>query len=97
MTLPFLLGAIFFKSGKTVKTFLALAVFSTALSIIATPVMMGYLSTLMAEMGDGVEAANKIINSGIMKNLVWINIVSDTLTIAALLTGIWFRIKTLKH
>jgi hypothetical protein len=58
---------------------------------------MGYLSTLMAAMGDGVEAANKIINSGIMKNLVWINIVSDTLTIAALLTGIWFRIKTLKH
>jgi hypothetical protein len=97
ITLPFLLGAVFFKSGKTVKTFLALAVFNTALSIIATPVMMGYLSTLMAEMGDGVEAANKIINSGIMKNLVWINIVSDTLTIAALLTGIWFRIKTLKH
>ena len=97
MTLPFLLGAIFFKSGKTVKTFLALAVFSTTLSIIATPFMMGYLSSLMVEMGDGVEAANKIINSGIMKNLVWINIVSDTLTIAALLTGIWFRIKTLKH
>ena len=97
MTLPFLLGAIFFKSGKTVKTFLALAVFNTVISIIATPFVMSYLGSLMAEMGDGVEAANKIINSGIMKNLVWVNIASDSLTITALLTGIWFRIRTLKH
>ena len=38
-----------------------------------------------------------LFNNGFFKNLVLIDIISDTIFNAALLTGIWFRIKTLKH
>lgn len=96
VTLPFLLGAICFNKGKTVKTFLALAAFSTAVSIISTPVMLSYVGNMFSSMTD-IEAANEILNSGIIKNLAIIDTVSDTVINIALITGIWFRVKTLKH
>lgn len=96
MMLPFLLGAICFKKGKTVKTFLAMAVFSTALSIIVTPIVLAMINPYIAGIKAGMDV-NEILNSGLVRNLSWIDTLSDTALNVALLVGIWFRIKTLKH
>lgn len=97
MTLPFLLGAVFFKSGKTVKTFLALFAISTAISIIATPLMTDLLMNITNNMNDDPMAVLQLFKNGFFKHLVLIDIVSDTVTNLALMAGIWFRIKNLKH
>lgn len=97
MTLPFLLGAVFFKSGKTVKTFLALFAISTAISIIATPLMTDLLMNITNNMNDDPMAFLQLFKNGFFKHLVLIDIVSDTVTNLALMAGIWFRIKNLKH
>ena len=97
MTLPFLLGAVFFKSGKTVKTFLAIFAFSTALSIIATPIMTDWIMNIANNMNDDPMAVLELFRKGFFKHLVLIDLISDTVCNLALMAGIWFRIKTLKH
>ena len=97
MTLPFLLGAVFFKSGKTVKTFLALFAISTAISIAATPLMTNWAMNIANDMNDDPMAVLELFRNGFFKHLVLIDIISDTVTNLALMAGIWFRIKTLKH
>lgn len=95
--LPFLLGAIFFKSGKVVKTFLAIAAFGTIASFIATPFMAGhYIKLLESDMTDPV-AVMQFYSSGVFKHLALIDTLSDTFTNVAMMTAIWFRLKTLKH
>jgi hypothetical protein len=95
ITLPFLMGAVFFKSGKTVKTFMALFAFSTAVSIISTP----FMTRLAADMMNGVNNGDvmRIFENGIFRNLILIDTISDAIVNIALIIGIWFRIKTLKH
>jgi hypothetical protein len=95
ITLPFLMGAVFFKSGKTVKTFMALFAFSTAVSIISTP----FMTKLAADMMNGVNNGDvmRIFENGIFRNLILIDTISDAIVNIALIIGIWFRIKTLKH
>jgi len=39
----------------------------------------------------------QMFNNKLFKNLVLIDTVTDTVTNLALMAGIWFRIKTLKH
>ena len=39
----------------------------------------------------------QLFNNKLFKNLVLIDTVTDTVTNLALLAGVWFRIKTLKH
>lgn len=95
--LPFLLGAIFFKSAKTVKTFLAIAAVSSAVSMIVSPLFLGYYWDLLNEAISEEEAAAQMFNSGWFQNLAWIDVLSDSIMNIAVLTGIWFRIKTLKH
>lgn len=98
ITLPFLLGAIFFKNGKTVKTFLVLFAFSTAMSIIMTPMMTTWTKDILANLGNDDQALiTSLFGSGFFKHLVLIDTISDTIMNGALLAGIWFRIKTLKH
>ena len=97
MSLPFLLGAIFFKNGKTVKTFLAIAAFSTIISMIASPLFAGYFIELMNGAVDDEEMAIQMFSSGLFQNMLWIDLISDTLTNVGLLLCIWFRLKTLKH
>ena len=97
ITLPFLLGAIFFKSGKTVKTILVLFAMSTAISIIATPIMERWAFSIFDNMNEDPMAVLRLFDNGFFKHLVLIDIISDTIFNVALLTGIWFRIKTLKH
>jgi hypothetical protein len=38
-----------------------------------------------------------MFESGFYNNLIWLDIVSDTLLYGGIIAGIWFRIKTLKH
>ena len=97
MTLPFLLGAVFFKSGKSVKTFLALFAISTAISIAATPLMTNWAMNIANDMNDDPMAVLELFRNGFFKHLVLIDIISDTVSNLALMAGIWFRIKTLKH
>jgi len=97
MTLPFLLGAVFFKSGKTVKTFLALFAISTAISIAATPLMTNWVMNIANDMNDDPMAVLELFRNGFFKHLVLIDIISDTVSNLALMAGIWLRIKTLKH
>jgi hypothetical protein len=96
MSLPFLLGAIYFKKGKTVKTFLALAVIGTAASSIMAPAMKEWAMRL-AESSDAEMIVYNMFNSGLFRHFTLIDTISDTLVNLAILTGIWFRIKTLKH
>ena len=96
VSLPFLLGAICFKKGKTVKTFLAMAAFSMALSMFATPMMMAVMDKFTMA-GSEDEAMMMMFESGFYNNLIWLDIVSDTLLYGGILVAIWFRIKSLKH
>ena len=96
MSLPFLLGAIYFKKGKTVKTFLTLAIIGTAASALMVPVMKDWAMKI-AESYDADMLVYNMLNNGIFRNFALIDTISDTLVNLAILTGIWFRIKTLKH
>ena len=96
MVLTFLLGAVFFKSGKTVKTFLALAALSTAVSIIASPVMMKW-GFDMAGIMETEGSVNGLFDLGIVRHVALYDTINDTIVNIALLLGIWFRLKTLKH
>ena len=97
ITLPFLLGAVFFKNGKTVKTLLVLFAFSTAFSIAITPIMESWASDVMTGLNDGTAVIRTLFDNGLFKNLALIDTISDTVFNLALMAGIWFRIKTLKH
>lgn len=97
ITLPFLLGAVYFKSGKTVKTILVMFAVSTAFSIAVTPIMESWASEVMTGMNDGTTVIRKLFDNGLFKNLVLIDTISDTIFNVAMMAAIWFRIKTLKH
>lgn len=94
-SLPFVLGAICFKKGKIVKTFLALTALSTAASMLATPIMMGYMSDLMTASKD--EVMKMMFESGFYNSLIWIDIVGDFILYGGMTVAVWFRLKTLKH
>ena len=96
MTLPFLLGAIFFKNGKTVKTLLVMAAIGTAVSMMSLPLMKNYFMEI-ANSAEADTIIKSMFNNGFFKNIVLIDTVSDTLVNLAFMAGIWFRIKTLKH
>ncbi len=98
VSLIFLLGAIFFKSGKTSKTILAVITFGILISIAATPVMTNLFSTFTADLKmETPENLNSLFSTGLFRHAALIDTISDTLANMALLTGIYFRIKTLKH
>ncbi len=97
ITLPFLLGAICFKSGKTVKTILAIFAVSMATSIIMTPFLQNWAAEMVSNANADPDTILQMFNNGIFKNLVLIDTISDTVVNLALMAGIWFRIKTLKH
>lgn len=96
MTLPFLCGAVWFKSGKTVKTILAIMAFGAAFSIITTPFITGWVKEGM-EITNDLEAIKWITDKGLFSKVVLLNNITKSTTNIALILGIWFRIKTLKH
>ena len=97
VTLPFLLGALYFKSGKTVKTFLVLFAMGIASSILMTPVMENWTAQVMEGLNEDPTLVLNLIDNGVVKHLVIIDIISDTVVNLALMAGIWLRIKTLQH
>ena len=97
ITLPFLLGAVYFKNSKTVKTILVLFAISTAFSIAITPIMEAWASEIFEGMNEDPMLILNLFNNGLFKNLVLIDTISDTIFNLAMMAGIWFRIKTLKH
>ena len=94
-SLIFLLGAVFFKKGKTVKTIMACIALAIAASIIATPIMTPWTNELFDMMDNG--NFDEIFNLGIFRHAALFDTLNDTLVNIVLLIGIWFRIKTLKH
>jgi len=96
-TLPFLLGAVFFKNGKTVKTFIALFAISTVTGMICSPIVTNWVMEMFNNLNEDPDAILQMFNNKLFKNLVLIDTVTDTVTNLALMAGIWFRIKTLKH
>jgi len=96
VSLPFLLGAIYFKKGKTVKTFLSLAALGTMTSMMLMPLMKDWAIELSTA-ADADSIIQQMFNNGFFKNFALIDIISDTLMNLAMMAGIWFRIKTLKH
>ena len=97
ITLPFLLGAIYFKNNKIAKTCLALVGLSMALSMISAPLTAGVASDIITNSIENPDAALNALSDKYLKNMVLIDVISDTVFNIALITGIWFRIKTLKH
>jgi hypothetical protein len=97
--LTFLLGAIFFKSGKSAKTFLAVIVCSTFTTMAVTPFMSKMFISLIeqAQAVESPENLNALFSTGIFRHAALIDTINDTLVNLVLLTGIFFRIKTLKH
>ncbi len=102
MTLPFLLGALMFKNGKTVKTFLALIAFGIFTSVISTPMIYGWGSSVVESLGmmetaDPRKAMELLYDNWMFRNIALVDTITDTVVNLAILVGIFFRIKTLKH
>jgi hypothetical protein len=97
--LTFLLGAIFFKSGKSAKTILAVIACGMFISMAVTPFMSKMFMSLIeqAQAVESPENLNALFSTGLFRHAALIDTINDTLTNLLLLTGIFFRIKTLKH
>ena len=78
ITLPFLLGAIYFKSGKTVKTFLCIAAFSMLTSAIMGPFITKYSLELLNNAANEEAIISEMLNSGIFRHLAVIDTITDT-------------------
>ena len=99
LSLWFLAGAVVFKSGKTAKTILAFFAVSTVLSMAVTPFMGSYFKefAMRATVMNSPEAVEGLFKMGILEHAALIDTINDTVFNLAMLTCIFFRIKTLKH
>lgn len=97
--LIFLLGAIFFKSGKSAKTILAVIACGILISTAITPFMSKMFMSLIeqAQAVESPESLNALFSTGLFRHAALLDTINDTITNMLLLTGIYFRIKTLKH
>lgn len=96
--LPFVLGAICFKNGKTVKTILVIMAAGMITSIAMSPVMMEWVSQIPVLASENpAEALERLDEISFFRNIKLTDTISDTITNIALIAGIWFRIKTMKH
>lgn len=93
LCLIFLLGAVFFKKNKIVKTIAAIIGISIVASGISSPIMMHQLSNL-----EGDVALEMLTTrwGWFFNNLALIDTISDTVVNLLLSLGIYFRIKTIK-
>ena len=99
ISLWFLAGAIYFKSGKTAKTILAFIAVSMVLSMAITPFMSTYMKEFAMRMTvmDSQEAVERLFNMGIVRHAALVDTINDTVANLIMLGFIYFRIKTLKH
>lgn len=99
LSLPFLLGAVFFKKHKIAKTFLAIMIVSTVISAALTPFMENWASDVMGVLPEdsSIEFISDMFNMKIFRHVALWDTISDTIVNVGLLAAIYFRIKTLKH
>lgn len=95
LSLSFLLGAIFFKSSKTVKTFLVLFALGTVTMTVLFLILFNGVN--MVELVENETLANEIVGNGPFGDNNFIPVLCCIVSYILLLTGIFFRIKTLKH
>ena len=95
LSLSFLLGAIFFKSSKTVKTFLVLFALGTVTMTVLFLILFNGVN--MAELVENEALANEIVGNGPFGGDDFVPALCCIVSYVLLLTGIFFRIKTLKH
>lgn len=101
MTLIFLLGALYFKRNKAAKTILTWIAVASVISIVTLPlisVMMPGIDmeTINAVDSGDIEAATLVAESFFDKAMTF-DVILDTIIMLGAATGIFFRIKTLKH
>ncbi len=97
MTLPFLLGAMVFKNGKVVKTFLSLVAVSMVMSTLSAPLMTDMVRDAFQMGLTGEPDMNFFFNSWYIRNIAVVDTIGDVIMNVGLLVAIFFRIKTLKH
>ena len=95
LSLSFLLGAIFFKSSKTVKTFLVL--FALGAVTMTVLFMILFNGVNVVELVENEALANEVVGNGPFGDNSFIPVLCCTVSYILLLAGIFFRIKTLKH
>ena len=86
---------MWFKTGKTVKTMMAWTIFAIITSIVFTPLIEPWSKELLNATTAG--DFETIFQLSIFRHAALIDTINDTIVNIALLTAIWFRIKTLKH
>lgn len=96
LSLPFLLGAVFFKKNKIAKTFIAMIAISAAASAILTPYANEWSREMMQIAKSDIDPET-LFSMGIFRHAALLDTISDTVTNIVLLAAIYFRIKTLKH
>lgn len=95
LSLSFLLGAIFFKNSKTVKTLLVL--FALGAVTMTVLFMILFNGVNMTELVENEALANEIVGNCPFGDNSFIPVLCCTVSYILLLAGIFFRIKTLKH
>lgn len=92
--MTFLLGALWFKSGKVAKTILVIIALSIAMSIAAFPIMVDISKSVIAS-----NDPNMVFErfGWIYGHLGLVDTVSDTVGNLVLATLIFLRVKTIKH
>ena len=97
----FLLGALVFKKSKAIKTFLVGYGIIILISIVGIIVIVAHsadIDTLFDTFGIGkTEEELEMALLGYMDKIMLFDTIFDITINALLLTGIWFKLKTLKH
>lgn len=94
--LPFLLGAIFFKKGKIVMTFISLFALGMVISMIVPPFLLLAFKDTIIQVGETGDI-NLLLENALISHLALLNFIVNAIGNIAMLTAIYFRIKTLKH
>lgn len=96
MSLPFLLGAVFFKGNKTAKTIIFMIACGMVISSASMPILRGFGIDIVNSMATE-EALEQMFNNSIFQNFAFWDTLTDTIWNIAMISAIYFRIKTLKH
>lgn len=101
--LTFLLGAIWFKKSKIAKTIGCYVAISMILGLIITPLMTRGINFDPETIGQIENMDHAMIQQmfpgpfWVFNHLTLIDTISDSIWIIAVLWGIWYRVKNLKH
>lgn len=99
ISLTFLMGAIWFKRSKTAKTILSFIGISTAIGVIMTPMISGHFMEIVRNVNlvETADDVNALFGTWPFRHVALMDTINDSVINICLLTGIFLRIKTLKH